>query len=72
MQKKVSFFIESLDEGFTLREKGKTKAFEYSKNVEEYLLARFKKEIERFSHTGINNMSIEITIYENCPTVSKS
>ena len=67
MQKKVSFFIESLDEGFTLREKGKTKALELSKNVEEYLLARFKKEIERFSHTGINNMSIEITIDENCP-----
>ena len=34
MQKKVSFFIESLDEGFTLTEKGKTKALEYSKNVE--------------------------------------
>lgn len=68
MQKNVSFFIKSLDEGFTLTEKGKTKALEYSKNVEEYLLARFKKEIEHFSHTGINNMSIEITIKENCPT----
>jgi hypothetical protein len=72
MQKKVSFFIESLDEGFTLTEKGKTKALEYSKNVEEYLLARFKEEIERFSHTGIHNMSIEITVDENCPTVAKS
>ena len=72
MSKKVSFFIESLDEGYILTEKGRTKALEYSKNAEEYILARVKKEIERFSHTGINNMLIEIEVQENCPTQAKS
>ena len=72
MSKKVSFFIESLYEGYTLTEKGKTKALECSKNVEEYILARIKKEIERFSHTGINNILIEVEVQENCPTIEKS
>ncbi len=68
MSKKVSFFIESLDDGYTLTEKGKVKAFECSKNIEEHILARIKKEIERFSHTGINNMLIDVEVIENCPT----
>ena len=72
MSKKVSFFIESLDEGYTLTEKGKIKALEHSKNVEEYILARVRKEIERFSHSGINNMLIAIEVQENCPTAAKS
>lgn len=72
MSDKLSFFIESLDEGYTVTEKGKTKALEYSTNVEKYILERVKKAIERFRHTEINNMLIKIEIQENCPMEAKS
>jgi tRNA 2-selenouridine synthase SelU len=65
MSKKISFFIKSLDEGYILEEENKTKAFENSKNVEEYILARVKNVIERFKHTAINNMLIQVEVQEN-------
>jgi hypothetical protein len=66
MSKKISFFIKSLDDGYILEEENKNKAFENSKNVEEYILAKVKKAIERFKHTGISNMLIQVEVQENC------
>ena len=67
MSKEISFFIVKLDEGYILTDKNKTKALEFSKNVEDYLVQRFLKEIERFAHTGVYNMQINISIEENIP-----
>jgi hypothetical protein len=70
MSKKVSFFIEQLDMGFTITEDGKKRALENEQNVEQHLMGRFLREIEKFSHSGVSNMTISIEVIENSPKLA--
>ena len=71
MSEKNSFFINSLDSGYTLTENGKTRAFENAISVKNYITNRFVKLTERCTHSDIHNMSISIEVMENCPTAKE-
>lgn len=69
MNKKHNFFIESLDDGYVLTDNGKTKAFNNSSSLLDYLGQRFLKSIERIYHLGIRNMTISINVDESVQTL---
>jgi len=69
MARTTSIMIESLHEGYIVTENGKSKAVDSSSDVMEYLLSRFKKETERFSHYEIKDMVIELKVIENAPKI---
>ena len=69
MERKISFLITSLDKGYVVSKNNKTEAFENSLSVEAYVLSQIKKQIERFSYTGVvHNMHIQVTVDENVPS----
>ncbi len=67
MEKNLTFFIQSLDNGYILTRNGTSEAIEKSSKVKEIIADSLSAAIERFSHTGVSNMLIEITVHENCP-----
>ena len=64
-----NFFIKILNEGFIVTEGGKDRAVEYQKTVDEILKNVIVDMTKKLSNVNTNNMSITITVEENCPTV---
>ncbi len=69
MQKKLSFYIESLDQGHIVTEGGKTKAIESADKVIDIIVTSLKLATNRLGSAVVRNMHIEITVEENCPTI---
>jgi hypothetical protein len=67
MEKKTTFYIESLDAGYTIKEGDKKIAKESAISTREYMLSKFIALIYKFENAGVKNMEINITVEENPP-----
>jgi len=67
MEKKTTFYIESLDAGYTIKEGDKKIAKESAIASSEYMLSKFSALIDNFANAGVKTMAITISVEENPP-----